>query len=138
MSHRANDYPFDSYLCCHILNHYSVTMKRKRFIRNAFQQYLAPELVNQLLANPKSLKFGGSLQEITVLFSDIRNFTSCSKTLSSGNSQFLHKYLTEMVKIIINNHGILDKFVGDEIMALYEHPVPFLIIILMPVKQLCK
>ncbi len=108
-----------------ILNHYWVTMKEKRFIRNAFQQYLAPELVNQLLANPKSLKFGGSLQEITVLFSDIRNFTTYSEKHSPQETvNILHEYLTEMVKIIINNHGILDKFVGDEIMALYGTPVP--------------
>ena len=107
-----------------ILNHYWVTMKEKRFIRNAFQQYLAPELVSQLLANPKSLKFGGSLQEITVLFSDIRSFTTYSEKHSPEETvNILHEYLTEMVKIIINNHGILDKFVGDEIMALYGTPV---------------
>ncbi|MEN6444733.1 MAG: adenylate/guanylate cyclase domain-containing protein, partial [Candidatus Cloacimonas sp.] len=108
-----------------IVNHYLDTVKEKRFIRNAFQQYLAPELVNQLLTNPKNLKYGGSLQEITVLFSDIRNFTPYSENHSPEETvNILHEYLTEMVNVIIQNHGILDKFVGDEIMALYGTPVP--------------
>ncbi|MDD2250607.1 MAG: adenylate/guanylate cyclase domain-containing protein [Candidatus Cloacimonetes bacterium] len=108
-----------------ILNHYLDTLKEKRFIRNAFQQYLAPELVNQLLANPKNLKYGGSLQEITVLFSDIRNFTTYSEKHSPEETvNILHQYFTEMVNIIIDNNGILDKFVGDEIMALYGTPIP--------------
>jgi len=104
---------------------YLATLKEKRFIRNAFQQYLAPELVSQLLKNPKSLKYGGELQEISVLFSDIRSFTTYSENHSPQDTvNILHEYLTEMVKVIIANHGILDKFVGDEVMALYGTPVP--------------
>ncbi len=108
-----------------ILNHYLETMKEKRFIRSAFQQYMAPELVNQLLQNPKNLKYGGSLQEITVLFSDIRSFTTYSESHTPEETvNILHEYLTEMVNIIILNQGILDKFVGDEVMALFGTPVP--------------
>ncbi len=107
-----------------ILSHYLETMKEKRFIRNAFQQYLAPELVQQLLQNPKNLQYGGSLQEITVLFSDIRSFTTYSESHTPQETvNILKEYLTEMVKIIIDNQGILDKFVGDEVMALYGTPV---------------
>lgn len=107
-----------------ILSHYLATMKEKRFIRSAFQQYLAPELVQQLLQNPKNLQYGGSLQEITVLFSDIRSFTTYSESHTPQETvNILKEYLTEMVKIIINNQGILDKFVGDEVMALYGTPV---------------
>ena len=108
-----------------ILSHYLATMKEKRFIRSAFQQYMAPELVNQLLQNPKNLKYGGSLQEITVLFSDIRSFTTYSESHTPEETvNILHEYLTEMVNIIILNQGILDKFVGDEVMALFGTPVP--------------
>ena len=105
--------------------HYMDTMKEKRFIRQAFQQYMAPELVGELLKNPKSLSYGGSLQEITVLFSDIRSFTTYSENHSPEETVMaLKEYLTAMVTIIIENKGILDKFVGDEIMALFGTPLP--------------
>ncbi len=108
-----------------ILSHYLATMKEKRFIRSAFQQYMAPELVNQLLQDPKKLTYGGSLQEITVLFSDIRSFTTYSESHTPQETvNILHEYLTEMVTIITSNQGILDKFVGDEVMALFGTPVP--------------
>lgn len=108
-----------------VFSHYLETMKEKRFIRSAFQQYMAPELVSQLLKNPKSLTYGGSLQEISVLFSDIRSFTTYSESHTPQETvNILHEYLTEMVKVIIDNQGILDKFVGDEVMALFGTPVP--------------
>ncbi len=108
-----------------LIYHYIGSQKEKRFIRNAFQQYMAPELVARLLDNPGSLTYGGSLQELTVLFSDIRSFTTYSEKHSPEETvQILKEYLTEMVKTVIANGGILDKFVGDEIMALYGTPVP--------------
>ncbi len=107
-----------------LINHYIATQKEKRFIRNAFQQYMAPELVKELLDNPKNLTYGGSLQEVTVLFSDIRSFTTYSENHKPEQTvQILKEYLTAMVTIIINNRGILDKFVGDEIMALFGTPI---------------
>ena len=107
-----------------ILIHYLETLKEKRFIRSAFQQYMAPELVARLLQDPKKLKYGGSLQEISVLFSDIRSFTTYSESHTPAETvEILREYLTEMVKIIIANQGILDKFVGDEVMALFGSPV---------------
>lgn len=108
-----------------LINHYLASIRERRFIRNAFQQYMAPELVDKLLKDPKSLKYGGSLQEVTVLFSDIRSFTTYSENHKPEETvQILKEYLTEMVNTIVNNQGILDKFVGDEIMALYGTPVP--------------
>ncbi len=107
-----------------LISHYIATQKEKRYIKAAFQQYMAPELVQELLDNPKSLSYGGSLQELTVLFSDIRSFTTYSENHKPEETvQILQEYLTEMVNVIIENRGILDKFVGDEIMALYGTPV---------------
>ncbi len=107
-----------------LVSHYIETQKEKRFIRNAFQQYMAPELVKQLLESPDNLKYGGSLQEITVLFSDIRSFTTYSENHRPEETvQILKEYLTEMVNVIKANNGIVDKFVGDEIMALYGTPI---------------
>jgi len=78
-----------------------------------------------LLKNPKSLKYGGTQQEITVLFSDIKDFTPYTESHPPEETvSILHEFLTAMVDIILQNQGILDKFVGDEIMALYGTPVP--------------
>jgi len=108
-----------------LVYHYITSQKEKRFIRSTFQQYMAPELVSRLLNNPGSLTYGGSLQELTVLFSDIRSFTTyAEKHTPEETVQILKEYLTEMVKTVTANGGILDKFVGDEIMALYGTPVP--------------
>jgi adenylate cyclase len=108
-------------LVCHYLD----TMKEKRFIRSAFQQYMAPELVGELLKNPQKLSYGGSLQEISVLFSDIRSFTTYSENHTPEQTvNILKEYLTAMVDVIVANKGILDKFVGDEIMALFGTPIP--------------
>jgi adenylate cyclase len=82
-------------------------------------------MVTSFSTIPQSLKYGGSLQEITVLFSDIRSFTTYSENHSPEDTVLILKeYLTEMVNIILRNHGILDKFVGDEVMALFGTPVP--------------
>ncbi|MGI6198161.1 MAG: CHASE2 domain-containing protein [Candidatus Cloacimonadaceae bacterium] len=108
-----------------LVKQYLASLKEKRFIRNAFQQYMAPELVDKLLKDPKSLQYGGSLQEVTVLFSDIRSFTTYSENHKPQETvQILKEYLTAMVDTITHNDGIVDKFVGDEIMALYGTPVP--------------
>ncbi len=107
-----------------LVNQYLKASKEKKQIKSAFMRYMAPELVNELLKNPQKLKYGGDLQEITVLFSDIRSFTTYSEKHSPQETvSILHEYLTAMVEVIIKNKGILDKFVGDEIMALYGTPV---------------
>ncbi len=103
---------------------YLKASKERKEIKRTFMHYMAPDLVTELLKDPKKLKYGGSLQEITVLFSDIRSFTTYSeKHTPEQTVAILHEYLTEMVDIILTNKGIVDKFVGDEIMALYGTPI---------------
>ncbi|MCD4819274.1 MAG: adenylate/guanylate cyclase domain-containing protein [Candidatus Cloacimonetes bacterium] len=107
-----------------LISQYIKSIKEKKFIKKAFGQYIAPELVNELIKDPKNLEYGGSLREITVLFSDIRSFTPYSESHSPKEVvSILQEYLTAMVDIIIKNKGTLDKFVGDEIMALYGAPL---------------
>ncbi|MBW6515760.1 MAG: adenylate/guanylate cyclase domain-containing protein [Candidatus Cloacimonetes bacterium] len=107
-----------------LVYHYIKASRERKFIKKTFMHFMAPELVNELLKNPKMLKYGGAQQEITVLFSDIRDFTNYSEKHSPQDTvTILQEYLTEMVEIIIKNRGIVDKFVGDEIMALYGTPV---------------
>ncbi len=117
-----------AYFCVYVISfvkHYMVSLKEKKFIRNAFQQYMAPELVNELLRQPGKLSYGGNYQELSVLFSDIRGFTTYAEKYSPQETvNILREYLTAMVEVIIQHNGIVDKFVGDEIMALYGVPLP--------------
>ena len=106
-----------------LIYQYYLRRKEKQFIKNAFQRYVAEDVVNKIIKNPKELKFGGKSQELTVLFSDIRSFTSFSeKHKTQEVVKTLKEYLSAMVEIIKENKGIVDKFVGDEIMALFGVP----------------
>ncbi|MCB5230774.1 MAG: adenylate/guanylate cyclase domain-containing protein [Candidatus Cloacimonas sp.] len=107
-----------------LIYHYIKANREKKQIKKTFMHYMAPDLVHEVLKNPKMLKFGGTQQEVTVLFSDIRGFTTYSeKHTPQETVAILKEYLTAMVDVIIENRGILDKFVGDEIMALFGTPV---------------
>jgi len=103
---------------------YVQTVKERKFIKQAFGQYIAPELVEELLNDPKKLEYGGTQKEVTVLYSDIVAFTPYTESHTPKETvDILREYLTEMVKIITENKGTLDKFVGDEIVAIFGAPV---------------
>jgi len=107
-----------------LVSHYVKTAKERKFIKSAFSHYLAPELVNELLKNPDKLEYGGKEQELTVLFSDIRDFTTYTeKHQPKETVAILKEFYTAMVDIVKNNNGIVDKFVGDELMTLFGVPV---------------
>ncbi len=98
--------------------------KMKKMIKNAFSKYLSDKLVEIIVRNPEKLKLGGEKKEITVLFSDIRGFTSISEKLPPEEiANLLHEYLTPMSEVILENDGLLDKYIGDAIMALFGTPV---------------
>jgi adenylate cyclase len=108
-----------------LVSHYIKTSNERKFIKAAFGRYIAPELVEELIKDPKKLEYGGSQKEITVVFSDIRSFTPYTESHSPKEVvATLSEYLTAMVDVIIKNKGTLDKFVGDEIMALFGVPIP--------------
>ncbi len=107
-----------------LIEKYIQESKAKREIKSAFQHYMAPELVNQLISDPKQLQYGGANKEISVLFSDIRSFTTYTESHPMEDTvAMLREYLTEMTRVVIENKGIIDKFVGDEIMALFGTPL---------------
>jgi adenylate cyclase len=95
--------------------------KEKRKVRGAFQQYVSPEVIRRVLTRPESV--APRKQEITILFSDIRGFTSISEKLDAQNlANLLNEYLTEMTRIIFSNQGTLDKYIGDAVMAFWGAP----------------
>jgi adenylate cyclase len=97
--------------------------ERKR-IRKAFESYVAPTIVQEMLKHPEQLRLGGERREITILFSDIRGFTTMSEKLDpEAVVQLLHDFLNPMSNIIINQGGTIDKYMGDAIMALFGAPL---------------
>lgn len=94
-------------------------------IKAAFQNYVAPEVVNLMLQHPERLRLGGERRELTVLFSDIRGFTSLSEQMDPEELvSLLHSYLNPMTDLVFQYRGTMDKYIGDAIMALYGAPLP--------------
>jgi adenylate cyclase len=89
-----------------------------------FQQYVSPSVVSELLKDPKKINLGGENREVTVFFSDIRSFTTyCESHEASYVIEVLNEYLESMTRCIFKWQGTIDKFVGDEIMAIWGAPL---------------
>ncbi|MCW5589002.1 MAG: adenylate/guanylate cyclase domain-containing protein [Legionellales bacterium] len=98
--------------------------RKSRTLREAFGQYVPPDHVKRISENPSAYGFEGESRELTVLFADIRNFTTISENLAAAQlRQLLNKYFTPMTEIIFNCGGTIDKYVGDMIMAFWGAPV---------------
>jgi adenylate cyclase len=99
--------------------------KEKRFIKQTFSKFVSNEVVDELIKHPEKLKLGGEKKIVTVLFSDIRGFTTISEKLPPEKLvDHLNTYLQAMTDIVIKYDGTLDKYVGDEIMAFWGAPIP--------------
>lgn len=99
--------------------------REKRFIQSAFGRYLSPKLVDRLTNNPQELRLGGELRELTVLFSDIRNFTTLSERLDpEALTRLLNDFLTPTTSVLLNAEATIDKYIGDAIMAFWNAPLP--------------
>ncbi len=97
----------------------------KDFVRSAFSRYLAPSVVNMVLESPEKLAVGGERRDLSVLFSDLRGFTSMSEGMDPKRlSQFLNEYLSEMTDEVFHEGGTLDKYIGDAVMAFWGAPLP--------------
>jgi len=95
--------------------------KEKRRVRSAFGQYLSPEVIRRLLLNPQLVE--PRKTEISVMFSDIRGFTTISEKLDAQDlAHFLNLYLSDMTRIVFDRHGTLDKYIGDAVMAFWGAP----------------
>ena len=96
----------------------------RREIRGAFNLYLSPDQVEAVVANPEMLKLGGEQREITVMFTDVRGFTTISEQLDpQGLTRFMNRFLTPMTDMIQARSGTIDKYMGDAIMAFWNAPL---------------
>ncbi len=105
--------------------YYVMTSQRTtRFLTGAFSSYVSPELVDQLMNSPESLGLSGDKREVTILFADIRSFTTISEQLPPERLvQLLNRYFDEMTDTILERKGTLDKYIGDAIMAIFNAPL---------------
>jgi len=113
------------YLVLTFVNYFREQQQRQQ-IRSAFGFYLSPQLVEQLARSPERLVLGGEERRMTILFSDVRGFTTISehyKDDPQGLTRLMNRFLTPLTNAIIERKGTIDKYIGDAIMAFWNAPV---------------
>jgi adenylate cyclase len=109
-----------------IFSSFAREQAQRRQIRSAFGQYLSPALVEQLALAPERLVLGGEEREMTIMFSDMRGFTSISETYKNdpqGLTGLMNRFLTPLTNAILDRNGTVDKYMGDAIMAFWNAPL---------------
>ena len=92
-------------------------------MRTAFSHYISPALMEELASDPSRLKLGGEVRDMSVMFTDIRNFTALCETLSPQQSlQLLNQFLTAISEVVEQHEGVVDKYMGDGVMAIFGAP----------------
>ena len=100
------------------------TERERNRVRHAFSHYMAPALVERLADDPSRLKLGGETRDMTLLFSDVRGFTTISEGLDAEElTRFLNSLFTPLSHIILDEQGTIDKFMGDAVMAFWNAPL---------------
>lgn len=121
------------------ITRYLLEEKEKNKIKHMFSRYVSNNIIEELLDHKNELVLGGKLQNVTILFSDIKDFTSMSENLAAPQIvHMLNRYFTRMVDIVFANNGTLDKYVGDAIMATFGVPVASPTATLDAIKTACE
>jgi adenylate cyclase len=116
---------FIIYITLVFISYFREQVDRRR-IRSAFGQYLSPALVEQLAQSPEKLVLGGEERTMTIMFSDVRGFTTISESFKhdpQGLTHLMNRFLTPLTNAIINEKGTIDKYMGDAIMAFWNAPI---------------
>ena len=111
-----------------VFNNYMREEKARNFVRTAFSQYLAPEIVEQLSEKPEQLRLGGETRDMTILFSDVRGFTALSEKYQADPhivTDLISSLLTPLAEVILAEEGTIDKFMGDCVMAFWNAPIRY-------------
>jgi adenylate cyclase len=107
-------------------SNYAREEAERRQVRDAFSRYMSPALVERLAEDPSRLKLGGEMRDMTLLFCDVRGFTTISEQFSSdpeGLTKLINRFLTPMTNVILERKGTIDKYMGDCIMAFWNAPL---------------
>ena len=107
-----------------VLALYGLKQSQERHVRQAFGRFVSPAVVQRLAENPDKLILGGENRELTLLFCDLRSFTTLSESFDAhGLTRFLNEYLTPMTDVVLDRGGTVDKYMGDAIMAFWNAPL---------------
>jgi adenylate cyclase len=116
---------FVMFLTSTIISYLSSEAQR-RFVRDAFGRYLSPVVVQELAKHPDQLQLGGEQRTMTILFTDVRGFTSISERFKhnpQGLTQLINRFLTPMTEVVLEHGGTIDKYMGDALMAFWNAPL---------------
>lgn len=106
-------------------NEMAESLREKEYIKNTFERYMSKQLADDLLNRQDELKLGGDEKLVSILFSDLRGFTTISENLTAPEVvELLNNYFDQMISIVEENQGMVDKFIGDALMALFGAPLP--------------
>lgn len=105
-------------------NDMATSLQEKKFLQSTFERYVSKPLSQQILKHKDELKLGGEEKEVTILFSDIRRFTALAEQLPPALVvELLNDYFTRVIAVVMQNEGMVDKLMGDSVMALFGAPI---------------